>query len=700
MAAPPLLAQVQHRLKRAVMALLVIFVGACQEECDAGNKGVVTNNVAVQILGAGTGSGLVTSSEAVVDIRCSISDGQLPNLSIDALLACQTSFLDANAAGSFNLIATPRDYNSFTRWHRDCAAAGTNPTCLVTFDNDSPRNAEGVIEIEAQAEFEDDIGTLEINTVNLSTEYVPDRSFELDGVRPFRFFSADDTRTEDVTARPYEIFLDGSREPSCEIAPPNPRTITVVKDEFHSTTFEITCTVPPGELIVTTATTGTDLDPDGYELFVWGETPEREIYSLGPIGINETRNYPLDEGSYRVRLTDIAINCTIANRSNDRFFVLSGVDDVDEKTFGVECQSDWGGVIAQTSTTGDLPDPDGYLVLVEDGGQSRGIGLNATSTFTGLPPGPRQVELLGVADNCVIAGGNPMTVTVVRDPTVTAFFEIDCPGPSQATPPVLFESNRDGDFDIYAMNPDGSGVVNLTNTTGTDIDPSWAWDNQSIVFVSDRSGNHEVWRMDPDGTNPTKLTDTAAENQDPALSPDGGTLVYEEVLQDGWPEIFSMDLATSAVVQLTDANRQSEAPQFSPDGGTILFKSDREGDFEVYLMNPDGSNLRKLTNTSVDDFDPSWSPDGSTIVFSSARATGREDIWTMNADGSGQSRLLSNTVWDWHPVYSTDGTQIIFTSDRDGEYELFRMNADGTGVEQLTDNNARDDDAEFKKPGG
>jgi Tol biopolymer transport system component len=263
------------------------------------------------------------------------------------------------------------------------------------------------------------------------------------------------------------------------------------------------------------------------------------------------------------------------------------------------------------------------------------------------------------------------------------------------------------------MNPDGSGLVNITDNIGiVDEDPSWSWDNRRIAFRSDRGGQGgppgqpDIWVMDADGSNPVRITNTPADNQDPAFSPDGSRIVYEEEdPDDGTLEIFIIDLDGSNKTQLTDAPRISEAPSFTRDGSTILFKSDRaNNDFDVYTMNADGSNVVALTNAAGDDFDPSYSPDESTIIFSSQR-NGLEALFTMNADGSNQQRwVLPVQFYDWHPVYSTDGSQVIFTSDRNSagtdtdNYELWIVNVDGSGLTRLTNNNRNDDDAEFRKP--
>ena len=116
--------------------------------------------------------------------------------------------------------------------------------------------------------------------------------------------------------------------------------------------------------------------------------------------------------------------------------------------------------------------------------------------------------------------------------------------------------------------------------------------------------------------------------------------------------------------------------------GRIAFVSYRDGNYEIYIMNPDGSDQTRLTNNLVSDWNPSWSPDSSQIAFESWG--GDRGIYVMNADGSEVTRLTSNQ--DYMPDWSPDGSKIAFESTRDGNGEIYMMNADGSGQTNLTKN--------------
>jgi dipeptidyl aminopeptidase/acylaminoacyl peptidase/uncharacterized Zn finger protein (UPF0148 family) len=136
--------------------------------------------------------------------------------------------------------------------------------------------------------------------------------------------------------------------------------------------------------------------------------------------------------------------------------------------------------------------------------------------------------------------------------------------------------------------------------------------------------------------------------------------------------------ATTALSPTT-AQTRSTANLIAFDSVVPAGASAGNGNWEVFVMNPDGTQVRQLTDNDNDDRCGSWSPDGSRIAFASDR-DGGDEIFVMNADGTEVRQLTDNDSWDHWPAWSPDGSRIAFVSDRDGGPEVFVMNADGTGV--------------------
>src|ERR1043166_8831401 len=91
---------------------------------------------------------------------------------------------------------------------------------------------------------------------------------------------------------------------------------------------------------------------------------------------------------------------------------------------------------------------------------------------------------------------------------------------------ILFQSNRDGNWEVYVMRTDGSEQTNLSHNLADDIQPSASPDGSRIVFVSNRTGNYEIFLMDTDGSHNQRLTNNAFEDVYPAWSPDGRKIAF------------------------------------------------------------------------------------------------------------------------------------------------------------------------------
>lgn len=223
-----------------------------------------------------------------------------------------------------------------------------------------------------------------------------------------------------------------------------------------------------------------------------------------------------------------------------------------------------------------------------------------------------------------------------------------------------------------------------------------------MIFVSNRSGivpgtpnGNEIWTMNANGTNPVRLTNNTTAEWEPHWNPAGTKIAFTSNLAvngipwDGNWDVYTMNPDGSDVTNLTNSPSYDFNSTWSPDGSQIAFTTDRDGNAEIYVMDQFGGNLINLTNNLASDGHPAWSSDGSKIAFRSDR-NGNDEIYVMNFDGTGQTRLTNNAAVDNLPAWSPDGTKIAFSSSRSGTYDIYSMNANGTGLKRLTNNPAEE----------
>lgn len=266
--------------------------------------------------------------------------------------------------------------------------------------------------------------------------------------------------------------------------------------------------------------------------------------------------------------------------------------------------------------------------------------------------------------------------------------------------------------DIWVVNADGTGAVNLTDSIDKDENhPAWSPDGTRIAYVELFSGDLMV--MNTDGSAKTRITGPA---ERPTWSPGGTQIAFVRanpgsVISPQW-DVMVVDLANGSETvvsrpasfggQLIEADEIE--PAWSPDGGRIAFTGVRmesfidpatgtptEGaQYEIVTVNPDGSDElivsagapgSERANFLEEDRAPSWSPDGRMLLFMSQSQApaccGPWQIWAVNRDGSGATNLTNDaTVNDLWPSWSPDGTQIVFQRALPGgRFDLYTMPA-------------------------
>ena len=297
------------------------------------------------------------------------------------------------------------------------------------------------------------------------------------------------------------------------------------------------------------------------------------------------------------------------------------------------------------------------LILCFTQSRSVGSGSNISSTF-GSNEGVIvfQTERHGSNEEIYIMNADGSGQTRL---TFNNFRDV-CPSISPDGRKILFSSNRDGDYEIYVMSRNGSNQQRLTTSVGFDLHPDWSPDGSKIAFFSERDGNYEIYVMEANGSNQTRLTFNTWQDQLPDWlpnsSPDSLKILFTSN-QTGTYGIYKMNSDGTDIQVIYDGPIQELMGRWSPDGSKIVFVKmiDWNSQRDVWRMDFDGSNETQLTFNPAIDEDACWSPDGTKLVFQSDR-NGLYQLFTMNPDGSEQE-LIPNSQYDYWPSWGIDTTQ-------------------------------------------
>ncbi len=245
---------------------------------------------------------------------------------------------------------------------------------------------------------------------------------------------------------------------------------------------------------------------------------------------------------------------------------------------------------------------------------------------------------------------------------------------------------------IFIIDANGTNISQVTKLQVGDVASylSVSPDGKKIVFLKliwdtkERTFFTEIWVVNIDGSGLAQLTTGTS----PSWSPDGKKIVFSSK-RDGNYEIYVMNHDGSNIIKLTNNQTLNSGTAWSPDGNRIVFSSYRDGNFQIYAMNSDGMNITRLTNNKGNDIQPVWSPDGKKIAFTSDR-DGDDEIFIMNSDGSNPTQLTDNTSVDWEPSFSPDGNKIVFSSNRDGSNQVYVMESSGRNQARITNRNSEE----------
>lgn len=254
---------------------------------------------------------------------------------------------------------------------------------------------------------------------------------------------------------------------------------------------------------------------------------------------------------------------------------------------------------------------------------------------------------------------------------------------------LVFDLRCGGNDDLYALRANGEGgPIRLTADSVPDRAPAWSPGGWKLAFQSRRDSNWDIYVMDLHDGQVRRITDDPAYDGAPTWSPDCSFLAFESY-RDGNLEIYFIRLGDMVsrlydgdAVRLTEEEANDYSPAWSPDGGHIAFVSWRDGNKEIYLLDPKHPEVEaiNLTRHPADDDQPAWSPDGNFLVFISNR-DGTNGVYVLDVHAAlsgasvdkytlpvviGAPRLSS-------PAWTSDGRSLIYALLlADGAYILRR----------------------------
>ncbi|MFN7950801.1 MAG: lipid II flippase MurJ [bacterium] len=257
---------------------------------------------------------------------------------------------------------------------------------------------------------------------------------------------------------------------------------------------------------------------------------------------------------------------------------------------------------------------------------------------------------------------------------------------------LAFQRERDGNLDVYLLDPRKPALRRLTVEPGADRNPVFAPDGKSLYFVSDRSGVDGIYRVDLAGGGVTPVVVGDGRAEDPAPTPDGRSLIFTRSPRVvGW-NLVIRDLATGAERALTDATIARHAhASVSGDGTWLACSSHTGGGWQIARIEIATGRSRTLTH-DPGACRPDVSPTDGRVAFVTQRWDGKGDIAVSDSQGGGVRRLSTTDAYDYFPAWSRDGRWIAFATTRAkdkgpghrGPWHLMLAASDGSGVRWLT----------------
>lgn len=250
---------------------------------------------------------------------------------------------------------------------------------------------------------------------------------------------------------------------------------------------------------------------------------------------------------------------------------------------------------------------------------------------------------------------------------------------------IVYQTNRNGNWDIIIADANGENEINLTEGSQADEEnPSFNSTATSILFTSTENGSgpkeskyRDIYEIDLNEYTQSLLIQDIADDWAPIYSSDGSKIAFTSERNDLRSakfytlksDVYLYDTALGNVSQVSNQNYDTGNPIFASTSELIV-SANKNGNFDLIKIGIDGTEFSILTKSIADDGSPSISGNKEKIAFASDRY-GNTEVFVMNSDGSNLMKVTTNSALDGYPSISYNGDRIIFTSKRGGTYQIY-----------------------------